>query len=105
MKHKQVFTMSNAELEALSTKQLLARLRRLQQCEESLALSDRQSAGISGGIEFKQSADWIAAYLRLRRILSDREHVPKGGELIQRRAASAHRAKNLDRKAGRCVRR
>lgn len=95
--------MSNAELEALSTRQLLARLMRLRQCEESLALSDRQSSETPGCIEFKQSADWIAAHQQLLQILSTREHVPKGGELAQRRAARAHHAKSSEKRRGRYV--
>lgn len=95
--------MSNAELELFSTRQLLARLRRLQQCEESLAFSDRQSADIPGYIEFKQSADWIAAHRQLRQILSNREHIPTGAELAQRRTARAHRAKSSEKKARRVV--
>jgi hypothetical protein len=99
-KRKRIFVMSTAQLEALSTRQLLARLRQLQQCEESLALSDRQSGGIPGCIEFKQTADWAAAYQQLRQILSNREHVLKGGELAQRRAARAQRAKSSEKKTG-----
>ena len=85
------------ELEALSTKQLLARLTRLHQCEESLALSERENSAGSGCIEFKQSAQWIAAYEQVNQVLSRREHVPKGDELVQRRTAKARRARSLDR--------
>jgi hypothetical protein len=65
------------ELEGLSTKQLLGRLRRLHQCEESLALSDRDVADDSGCIEFKQSQEWIVAFQNVKQVLSRREHVPK----------------------------
>ncbi|ETK02624.1 hypothetical protein N425_03270 [Tannerella sp. oral taxon BU063 isolate Cell 2] len=68
--------MSLIELEALPTKQLLARLRRLHQCEESLALSDRDFADDSACIEFKQSPDWVAAFRDVKQVLSRREHVP-----------------------------
>jgi len=103
MKRKRIFPMSESELETLSTKQLLARLRRLLQCEESLALSDRECSDGSGCIEFKQSAKWIAAHLQLRQVLSRREHVPKGDALVQRRAAKAHLSRSSERKVGRYV--
>lgn len=64
------------ELEALSTKQLLGRLKQLHQCEESLALSDRDDPGDPGRIEFKQSPEWIAAFHDVKQVLSRREHVP-----------------------------
>jgi hypothetical protein len=81
MKRKPVFPMPLVELETLSTKQLLARLRRLHECEESLALSDRDVASDSGCIEFKQSAEWISAFRDVKQVLSRREHVPKRSEL------------------------
>jgi len=84
----------------MSEKQLLARLRRLHQCEESLALSDRESSNPYGCIEFKQSVEWTAAYKQVRQILARREHVPKGDDLVQRRAARARRARSSERKAG-----
>jgi len=77
MKRKPIFAIPLIELEALSTKQLLARLRRLHECEESLALSDRDVADDLGGIEFKQSQEWIAAFQDVKQVLSRREHVPK----------------------------
>ena len=77
MKRKPIFPMPLIELEGLSTKQLLGRLRRLHQCEESLALSDRDVADDSGCIEFKQSQEWIVAFQNVKQVLSRREHVPK----------------------------
>ena len=77
MKRKSLYSMPIAELEALSTKQLLGRLRRLHECEESLALSDRDAADRSECIEFKQSPEWIAAFRDVKRVLSRREHVPR----------------------------
>jgi hypothetical protein len=55
--------MSLEELEKLSTKQLLARLRHLHECEESALLSDRDDASnLSGTILFKDTTEWKAAY-------------------------------------------
>lgn len=77
MKRKPIFAMSLAELEALPTRQLLARLRRLNECEDSLTLSDRDVADASGRIEFKQSQEWVAAHYAVKQVLSRREHVPR----------------------------
>ncbi len=70
--------MSKSDLEALPTKRLLARLKRLHQCEESLALSDREISKYKSSdfIEFKESPEWIAEYNSLKNILSQREHIP-----------------------------
>ncbi len=70
--------MSKSDLEALPTKRLLARIKRLHKCEESLVLSDREISKYksSGYIEFKESPEWIAEYNNLKNILSQREHIP-----------------------------
>lgn len=65
------------ELEALPTRQLLARLRRLHQCEQSLAQSDRDSPDDSGVIEFKDSPEWALAFEDLKKVLTRREHSPR----------------------------
>ena len=90
------------ELEALSTKQLLARLRRLRQCEESLARSDQEveSSDAAGTIRFKQSPEWVVAYKQLKAVLARREHVPKGFELLEKRDEKARQGKGRDRKLG-----
>jgi len=81
MKRKPIFPIPLIELEVSSTKQLLSRLRRLHECEESLALSDRDSADDAGCIEFKQSQEWIAAFHDVKQVLARREHVPKKSEM------------------------
>jgi hypothetical protein len=77
MKRKPIFPIPRIELEPLSTNQLLARLKQLHQCEESLAPSDRDVANDSGCIEFKQSQEWILAFQDVKQVLSRREHIPK----------------------------
>jgi hypothetical protein len=77
MKRKPVFPISLMELEVLSTKQLLARLNQLHECEESLALSDKEIADDSGCIEFKQSPDWMLAFREVKQVLARRPHIPK----------------------------
>jgi hypothetical protein len=77
MKRKPIFPISLLELEALSTRQLLGRLRRLRECEESLILSDRNVAEETGCIEFKQSPEWLLAFRDVKLALSRREHVHK----------------------------
>jgi len=101
MKRKRIFPMPLSELEALSTRQLLARIRRLHQFEESLALSDREASDDSGCIKFKQSPEWIRAFEDVKQVLSRREHVPKGFELVETRAARARQGRSSERKAGR----
>ena len=81
MKRRPIFQKSLSELETLSTKQLLGRLKQLHQCEESLALSDRDVADDSGRIEFKQSQEWVSAFHDVKQVLSRREHIPKKVEL------------------------
>ena len=82
MKRKPIVPIPLIELEALSTKQLLGRLKRLRECEESLALFDRDIADDSGCIEFKQSPEWISAFHDVKQVLSRREHVTRKSELI-----------------------
>ena len=77
MKRKRIFPMTVTDLEALPTRQLLARLRRLHECEESLALSDRDVADSSGCIEFKKSSEWVTAYQDVKQLLSRRKHIPR----------------------------
>jgi len=67
-------------LESFPTKKLLARLKQLHECEEALALSDRDAPDASAGIEFKQDAAWIAAYRDIKQVLATREHVPRRSE-------------------------
>jgi hypothetical protein len=94
--------MSLEELERLSTKQLLARLRQLHQCEESALLSDRDDASdASGIILFKDTPEWQAAYERVKGALSLREHVPKGAELAKRRKRRAILGRKIERREGR----
>jgi hypothetical protein len=83
MRRKPIFPISLIALEALSTSQLLGRLKRLHECEESLTLSDRDIADDSGCIEFKQSPEWISAFRDVKQVLSCREHVSKTSERRQ----------------------
>lgn len=71
--------MSRSQLESLPTKRLLARLNRLRQVEESLALSDREPNEYKPSrlIEFKDSPEWIAEYNYLKELLAEREHIPR----------------------------
>ncbi len=63
----------------MPTKQLLARLRKLQSCEQSLELSDRISIENIDPkqILFKDSDQWVVAYQQLKNILGTREHLDK----------------------------
>jgi hypothetical protein len=72
----------------MPTRALLARLRRLRECEESADRSDLDSVEIASatGIVFKTDPTWSEAYDQLKAVLSSREHVPRPAE---RRAAKA----------------
>lgn len=77
MKRRKILPLSKNNLKVLPTKRLLARLKQLHQCEESLILSDRyiNDNKPSEYIEFKDSSEWIAEYNNLKEILSHREHI------------------------------
>jgi hypothetical protein len=90
MRRKIIKETSETELNALPTKHLLARLRNLLQCEESISLSDHSSGyeETEGRIEFKDTEKWRKAYQQVKNALAKREHVEKGRSLteIQQRA-------------------
>ena len=68
------------ELEKLHTKQLLAYLKRLHQCEESFEGSDwdeNRDLTDEVMIHFKQTEKWKFAYRTVKSILSGREHVER----------------------------
>jgi len=71
-------------LSSLHTKTLLARVRRLQQCEGSADGSDMTSDELAKlvGILFKDTPEWEAAYTEVKRVLASREHVPHGPERL-----------------------
>jgi hypothetical protein len=94
--------MSLEELEKLSTKQLLARLRRLHECEESVLLSDHDEvSNTHEAILFKETPEWKAAYEQIKGILSLREHVPKGADLAKKRKREALLNRTVERSVGR----
>jgi hypothetical protein len=68
-----------AELDALPTAALLARLQRLRWCEESADASDLSGEELAQALHlvvFKSDPAWRAAYADLKQILAEREHVP-----------------------------
>jgi hypothetical protein len=93
--------MSVEEVEKLSTKQLLARLRRLHQCAESALFSDHDVSNTSEAILFKDTSEWKAAYEQVKGVLSLREHVPKGAELAKKRHRRALLNRTVERRRGR----
>jgi hypothetical protein len=97
-----IHPMSLEELEKLSTRQLLARLKSLHQCEESVSLSDWDDfSNTSEAIQFKDTPEWKAAYERIKGVLSLREHVTKGAEVVKKRKRRALLSRAVERKAGR----
>ena len=75
MKRRPIRVLSLEQLEKLSTQRLLARLKQLHECEDSLSLSDRANSVREAGELFKDSPEWIAAYQELKRLLANREHI------------------------------
>ncbi len=80
----------------MPTKQLLGRLRSLQRCEESAALSDRtpEEIAVSENILFKGTAEWQRAYADLKAVLTTREHVRSAAERAQARQQRATKKSN-----------
>jgi hypothetical protein len=102
MRRKTIPPMSLEELENLSARQLLARLRHLHECEDSALLSDRDdTSNTSGTILFKDTPEWKFAYERLKGVLSLREHVPKGDESAKMRHRRAPLNRMAERRIGR----
>lgn len=77
MSRKKLAIIDLNKLDGLTTKRLLARLKRLHQCEESKDRSDRDAnyKSAAGVIEFKDSPEWKAEYNYLKKLLSAREHI------------------------------
>ena len=96
MKRRLIPPLTPEDLASMPTKQLLGRLRSLQRCEESAALSDRTPEDIaaSEGILFNGSAEWQRAYADLKAVLATREHVPSAAERVQARHQRATRKSN-----------
>jgi hypothetical protein len=91
MKRRLIPVLPAASLQTMLTKQLLGRLRSLQRCEESAALSDRTGEiTASDGILFKDTAEWQRAYGDLKAVLTRREHVPSADERTKTRRERAH---------------
>lgn len=73
-----VVPLSPQELDAMPTGALLARLKRLQWCEEAKDqsdLSDEELATASHLIVFKSEPSWRSALADLKSVLAKREHV------------------------------
>ena len=75
MKRRPIKPIPLAQLEKLTTKRLLARLKQLHQFEESISLSDHANERNASGEVFKDSSEWVAAYEQVKRLLAKREHV------------------------------
>lgn len=76
---KAVEEMSRQELEDLSTKALLARLKRLRWCYEDMSAADdylpSEIATVDHKILFKSDPRWKSAYGDVKSILDAREHI------------------------------
>jgi hypothetical protein len=93
-----VAVLGRGSLDALSTKQLLARLARLRFCEDCAEGSDLtdQEIGLTLGILFKRTPEWRTAYADLKEVLATREHISHGPapkKVSRGRAAGTGRSK------------
>ena len=104
MRRKAIVILSPEELEMLPTRQLLARLERLRQCEESASLSDANQFPNLPGVLFKDTEEWAASYEQVKSVLARGEHLPKGDELTVQRNQRAKLSRTSERKAGRRMR-
>jgi hypothetical protein len=88
-----VAVLSRTSLEALTTKQLLARLARLRFCEEAAELSDltAQEIELTRGILFKLTPEWRSAYADLKNVLAAREHISRASARRERPAGGQRR--------------
>ena len=70
--------LSFEQLSKLNTKRLLAYLKNLNKCEESIALSDYDKFDMElddNTIRFKESQKWKDTYQNVIYILNNREHI------------------------------
>jgi len=77
MKIRSVAALSRSDLQTLSTERLLAYLKKLNQCENSLQESDwslEQIAEVEG-IIFKSSIEWEDQVKLVKAVLSNRPHI------------------------------
>jgi len=74
---RSVNQLSQDKLETFPTKRLIAYLRKLQQCEESIELSDWQENEVAtlGGIVFKSSKEWKIQYSLVKAELANRPNI------------------------------
>lgn len=90
-----VSILSVKELETQHTGTLMSRRKALLKCEESFAHSDRvgheaePDPAKTGMIEYKDTAEWRAAYTDLKALLATRENVPNKAERKAMRQAKA----------------
>lgn len=87
-------------LSTMHTKTLLARLRRLHQCEESAGGSDASADELADavGILFKDTPEWTLAYTEVKQAFASREHGPHGGETRASRLGRGHANRTAERR-------
>ena len=100
MKRRAIYLMSKEELLSLPTKGLLARLKKLLQCEASVEMSDQnaKSSTSADQIQFKNTSQWETAYEEVKAELAKRDHVPTGKESQAMRLDKSKLQKTIDRK-------
>ena len=76
----------------MHTGSLLSRLKLLRSLQESFELSDwlpeeRDAVEAAGLIAFKETEIWKTAFDDVKRLLNEREHMPRGGKEKRQQAA------------------
>jgi hypothetical protein len=80
MKNKKLLIIAQEVLEKKNTKALLGYLKRLQQCEESFAVSDMDvnlDLIEDEHIYFKETDKWKTTFTMVKLILANREHIKR----------------------------
>jgi hypothetical protein len=74
---RSVNQLSQEKLENLTTQRLIAYLRKLQQCEESMDVSDWQEKEVASsvGIVFKSTKEWQSQYSLVKVELAKRPNI------------------------------
>jgi len=85
------------ELKELHTGSLLARLKLLRSLQDTFELSDwlpeeRDAVKAAGLIAFKETEIWKTAFDDVKRLLDEREHIPRGSK--EKRRQAAHKKQN-----------
>ena len=94
-----VTKISADHLEKMATGSLLARLRLLLACEDSVDCSDQiESEHDPEFIQFKDDPDWKSAHSEVKKVLAGRKHLPTAAERAEKRQRRAAANKTKEKR-------